>query len=175
MNTAKEILHTFALSLLISTSVIGAPRMNINHDHIEKMCYQLYERVKKDNFAPDLIIGLSRGGLVPLGYMAGEKMFNIRNTITITVKSYEQDKQGKIDLVLPVHFEDIKKYKSILVVDDIVDSGATIKFVTGMLKEALPTNTIKTAALFYKPMRSVIKPDYYVTATDEWIVFPWEK
>jgi len=52
----------------------------------------------------------------------------------------------------------------ILVVDDLVDTGKTIK---GLLQD--------TAVIFYKP-RSIVKPTFYVTEVpnDEWIVFPWE-
>jgi hypoxanthine phosphoribosyltransferase len=51
-----------------------------------------------------------------------------------------------------------------LIVDDIADTGKTLK--------DLGNHT--TATLFYKE-RSIIKPTFYVEQTKDWIVFPWEK
>jgi hypoxanthine phosphoribosyltransferase len=50
-----------------------------------------------------------------------------------------------------------------LIVDDIVDSGAT-RDKYGMFR---------FASLFYKPW-SIKKPNYYIHTTEDWIVFPWE-
>jgi IS5 family transposase len=64
--------------------------------------------------------------------------------------------------------------KSLLIVDDIWDSGKTISAVKGRVLAAggLPS----TAVLHYKPTASMFTdvPDYYVEATDAWIVYPWE-
>ncbi|MGE0207493.1 MAG: phosphoribosyltransferase, partial [Candidatus Babeliales bacterium] len=64
--------------------------------------------------------------------------------------------------------------KYILIVDDLVDTGETMKFLIEALKDSLPKTTIKIATLYYKPT-SCIKPDYYIEETTNWIVFPWEK
>ncbi len=151
------------------------PKQNINTNVIKNMCQELYNTINNESYARDLIIGISRGGLVPLGYLAGEKMFNTRNTMSIAVESYESDQQGEITLLHPIHFEDFKKYKNILVVDDIVDSGQTIRFVLDTLKANLPNASIKTAVLYHKPKVAALTPDYYVQETDDWIVFPWEQ
>lgn len=129
--------------------------------------------IKNDNYSPDLLIGLSRGGLQPVGLLAGEKQLNLRNVATIALTSYDGSKQGDIDVVMPLHLEDYKKYTSILIVDDLVDSGKTMLFIKKLLENALPESTIKVAVLYYKPT-SKIKPDYFVEETEDWVVFPWE-
>ncbi len=156
----------------MNTNMIS--KQNININAIQSMCQDLYDKINNEGYKPDLIVGISRGGLVPLGYLTGEKMFNIRNTLSVAVKSYEGNKQGEISLLHPIHFEDFTHYKSVLVVDDIVDSGQTVRFVLDILKTNLPNASIKTAVLYYKPKISVINPDYYVHETEDWIVFPWE-
>jgi len=55
-------------------------------------------------------------------------------------------------------------YENILIVDDIADTGLTLKKYG---------NLYLTATLFYKA-RSSVKPDFYVEETTKWIVFPWE-
>jgi hypoxanthine phosphoribosyltransferase len=160
---------------LLTMNTYTVNKQSVNAHIIENMCQDLYQKMNNDSYTPDLIIGISRGGLVPLGYLAGEKMFNIRNTLSVAVKSYEGDQHGEISLLHPIHFEDLKQYKNILVVDDIVDSGQTVRFVLDTLKTNLPNASIKTAVLYYKPKVSELKPDYYMQETEDWIIFPWEQ
>ena len=56
-------------------------------------------------------------------------------------------------------------YKTVLVVDDIADTGDTLFGFSRLWP---------TATLFYKT-RSIVKPTFYVKETTNWIVFPWEK
>lgn len=145
----------------------------VESEKVRTMCKELCTIIKNDGFEPDLLIGLSRGGLQPVGLLAGEKQFNLRNVSTIALTSYSGEKQGEINLVMPLHIEDYKKFKSILIVDDLVDSGKTMEYIKNLLQNELPESTIKTAVLYYKPC-SRIKPDYFVEETEAWIVFPWE-
>lgn len=57
-----------------------------------------------------------------------------------------------------------KMHEETLIVDDIADTGKTLKKCGSLYL---------TATLFYKP-RSEIKPDFYIYETTKWIVFPWE-
>ncbi|HXW38045.1 MAG TPA: phosphoribosyltransferase family protein, partial [Nitrososphaerales archaeon] len=63
--------------------------------------------------------------------------------------------------------------KTVLVVDDLVDEGDTLRTVVKHLSSKNP-RSIRTAVLFRKPWSSVT-PDYYLETLDEWVVFPWEK
>lgn len=77
-------------------------------------------------------------------------------------------------------FMDLHEFKShhytlrtddFLVVDDICDTGKTLK----QYRKAYG-GRFDTLAMFYKPTRSPdVKPVYYVRETDKWIVFPWER
>lgn len=153
----------------------------VTMETIQSMCASIHAKVTANpgspSFDPDFIIGLSRGGLIPLGFLAGEAMFNNRNVKTISVASYtDEGNQSTLKLLFPIsaaELEFLRKFKSILVVDDLVDSGKSLACVTSLLKKNLPESNIKIAALFYK-RRSELKPDYYVEETEDWIVFPWE-
>lgn len=147
---------------------------------IKKMCEAVYEQAMHaadGSFQPELIIGLSRGGLIPLGFLAGDGMFNNRHVKTISIASYsDQGKQGKLLVLESWGDEDfayLKRFNSILIIDDLVDSGRSLLYVLKMIQEHAPHATVKTAALFYKKC-SIIKPDYYAQETTDWIVFPWE-
>lgn len=147
----------------------------ISDENVWTMCQNIYAQLEQDNFCPDLLIGVARGGLVPLAYLASEKLLNNRNTRTINVQSYsDEKKRATIQITSPFYTQDLQHIKSILVIDDLVDTGNTIHEILLMLKKDLPNATIKVATLFYKP-KSIIKPDYFVAETKDWIVFPWEK
>ena len=67
----------------------------------------------------------------------------------------------------------------LLIVDDVFDSGRSIKAILDTLHEKSRKNIphdIRMAMPWYKPERNIIdvEPDYYVHETDDWLVFPHE-
>lgn len=56
------------------------------------------------------------------------------------------------------------RHDELLVVDDISDTGETLKWFRVFI----------TASLYYKPW-SKFKPNFYIKETTNWLVFPWEK
>lgn len=116
----------------------------------------------------DAIVAIARGGMV-LAHMLGEH-YDIREVYTINTIGYNDTE--KLDRVEVFNIPDLKQAKNILVVDDIVDSGATMKLVLQLLSEHYPDSSFKSAALFYKTS-AVIKPDWHVRYAEEWIDFFW--
>ena len=75
----------------------------------------------------------------------------------------------------------IKKLESedsLLIVDDVFDTGKSIDQIIEDLKKACKKNTpeIRIATPFFKPSQNKTKrkPDYYLHETDKWLVFPHE-
>lgn len=173
-------IHHYSISFLTLIFVHGmvameAPnKMWVTWAGVDHMCEILHEKIKKDNFKPDLLVGIARGGLFPLALLSGERMLNNRHAVSVNISSYEGCEQGELKEILPIHTEDWQQYKNILLVDDIVDTGASFKHMLALLKKGVPEATVKTVALFYKAKKSCVKPDYYAQETNEWIVFPWE-
>jgi len=116
----------------------------------------------------DAIIAIARGGMV-LAHMLGEH-YGIREVYTINTIGYNDTE--KLDHVEVFNIPDLKQAKNILVVDDIVDSGETMKLVLQLLSEHYPDYNFRSAALFYKTS-AVIKPDWHVRYAEEWIDFFW--
>jgi hypoxanthine phosphoribosyltransferase len=122
------------------------------------------------HYKPDVIIGLLRGGIIPARIFAD--FFNVKmDFFALDVKLYtginERDKKPVIR-----HFDEDIKGKKILIVDDIWDSGTTMKAVLEYLKN----EDIQTVTLYWKETADQ-KPTYYsyVAKEEQWIVFPWEK
>ncbi len=143
------------------------------------MYYYDYQEFKNDalalaaecrSFQPDTIIGIARGGLMLSQTLA--YALDIRNVQSVRVQSYDK-KQKRDTLNLHVNC-DLSNSKKVLIVDDIVDSGDTLKEVLTTLQEQFPNITFKSAALFYKTT-AVIQSDFKIKEATEWIDFFWEK
>jgi len=66
---------------------------------------------------------------------------------------------------------------SLLIVDDVFDTGNTIQAVINELKQKTRLNVphdIRVAVPYYKPTRNQtdLEPDYYLHTTDEWLKYP---
>ena len=71
--------------------------------------------------------------------------------------------------------------KNLLIVDDVTNTGDTIKTAHDYLKQFRPKD-IKIAVLVWDTVSEVDNQDfsstianYYATKIDAWAVFPWEK
>jgi hypoxanthine phosphoribosyltransferase len=134
---------------------------------VEQLAKQLYGRTF------DAMLAVTRGGMVPAGLIAYH--LDIRNILVAAVQFYTGVGQRALTpTFLQFPADPFITGKSLLIVDDIWDSGKTISSVKERIVAA--GGTPITAVLHYKPTASLFpdKPDYYVQATDEWIVYPWE-
>lgn len=145
-------------------------------DNIEKYCDTLKCQMDRDNYRPEIIVGLLRGGVVPARIMADYFHVNM-DFFTIDVKFYTDVNQTLLKPVIR-HLEPIDLSKQVLIVDDIFDSGKTMQAVL----ETIGRGNIKTATLHLreKPIefaKIYTVPNYYaqIAWKNEWIVYPWEK
>ena len=131
---------------------------------------ELAQTIADDGYEPEIIIAVARGGLVAAGalsYALGVKLSD-----AINVEFYTDVHTTLPD---PIRLEPMLDVASIsgrklLVVDDVADSGRTMKLVLEILREQ--GAEVRSAVLYEKSV-SVVKPDYTWRHTDEWIVFPW--
>lgn len=124
----------------------------------------------------DWYVAIARGGLVPTCYLA--QLTGMHNVDTISVKGY--DGQGEREdsgarLYAPKDYSHLAG-KSILVVDDLIETGNTMRLVKEVLSTYCRGCRIKTAVLYLKT-GSMVAPDYFIDTRprDQWIIFPWEK
>ena len=146
--------------------------------------FRLASKVFKDGFRPDFIIGIWRGG-APIG-IAVQEFFEYKNTPTdhIAVRTssyYGINKQSKEIKVHGLHYliENANAGDSLLIVDDVFDSGRSVEALIKQIESLMRLNTpkeIRIATPWYKPAnnKTDIVPDYFVNESDEWLVFPHE-
>mgnify|MGYP000019228710 FL=1 len=122
------------------------------------------------DFGADGIVFIARGGATLAHFIAMNT--GVRKMYALNTASYE----GQTKLGAPVVDElpNLGNAKKIIVVDEIVDTGETLKVVMKKLQASYPLVEFKTAALFQRES-AVIKADYYLHLTDEWVEFFWER
>ncbi len=126
------------------------------------------ELTKKIGWEFDAIIAIARGGM-SLAHLLGE-YYDLRSVYTINTIGYDDTR--KRDRVQVFNVPQLDDAKSVLVVDDIVDSGDTLIEVLAHLQAKYPQIEYKTASLFYKKSAK-IAPTWYVNEADAWIDFFW--
>ncbi len=131
-------------------------------------CKVLIPQIKA--FNPDALVAIARGGLT-LGHLISEGL-NKREIFTINSIHYNGEQ--KLDTFDIFNIPDLEKYKKVVLIDDIVDSGETVEMIVKLLKEKYPQCEFKVATIFYK-VDAVIQPDFKVKIANNWIEFFWEK
>lgn len=111
----------------------------------------------------DGIVAVSRGGLVPAAIVARDLDLTLVETICVT--SYDDRTRGTPAVVKPLAAD----HRRWLVIDDLVDSGATARLVRAMLPGC------HYATLYAKPA-GLADVDTHLAVLEQrtWVVFPWE-
>ena len=115
------------------------------------------------------VVAITRGGLVPAAIVARE--LNIRVVESVSVKSYDHQDQGEIKVLKPISQTvlDLAKDGKVLIIDDLVDTGATARAVRDMLPGA------HFATVYAKPKgREMVDTFITEVSQDTWIFFPWD-
>lgn len=144
----------------------------------------LAHSVLESQWHPDLIVGLSRGGLVPAVHLSH----------FLNVEMYPLNWGSQSTKLENTYLRDIINYdnKKVLIVDDIVDSGSTLHNLIRAL-DCLPhlvlnLENIRVLATYnntdlneiYSNSSGKLKCDYYARGISRdkdkrWVQFPWEK
>jgi xanthine phosphoribosyltransferase len=118
----------------------------------------------------DALVAITRGGLVPAAIVARE--LNIRVVESVAMKSYDHQNQGGIRVLKTIAADILDKARNggkVLIVDDLVDTGATARAVRDMLPGA------HFATVYAKPKgREMVDTFITEVSQDTWIFFPWD-
>lgn len=139
-------------------------------NNIYDLCLKVADQIKHSDYKTDFIIAISRGGWIP-GRVLSDLLEN-PNIATIKVEYYEDiyKTRSKPEITQPLTV-DISG-KRILLVDDIADSGHSLKLVKEHLFERGAAD-VKICTLYRKPW-SIVPPDFNARTTDAWVCFPHE-
>jgi len=155
-------------------------KLYISANEVLNSSFILGNNILKIGYKPDMVVAVWRGGCFPGKSMHELFRYKELNTdsIVITCNSYigiNKAEEVKID-ISKLSLEKLRKSVNILIVDDVFDTGKTMKKIVMMMKNNGINTNIRIATLFYKPDKNKtnIVPNYYLYKTDKWIVFPHE-
>ncbi|MDG2375223.1 MAG: phosphoribosyltransferase family protein [Woeseiaceae bacterium] len=145
--------------------------------------FKLGIQILESGYEPTMLIAIWRGG-TPVG-MAVQEVLSYcgveSDHIAIRTSSYTGvDEHGEVAVHgLNYIIKKICREDRVLIIDDVFDTGNTIKAVVEEIKRQARGNTpdeIRTAVAWFKPSRNEtdMMPDFFLRETAEWLVFPHE-
>ena len=159
-------------------------KLFISADSLLRDSMELGLRVVRSGFRPTFLVGIWRGG-APIG-IAVQEILEYNGIecdhVSIRTSSYTGiDQQARTVRVHAVDYliSALNADDQLLLIDDVFDSGRSLEAVIAELRRRCRRNLpdqIRIATVYFKPARnnSSLMPDYYVRATDRWLVFPHE-
>ncbi len=135
------------------------------------MLLGLATEIRKSRFKPEVIVGVSRGGWPPARVMSD--LLENQNLANVKVVFYKDiGVRNRRPVITQPVTSDVAG-KRVLVVDDVADSGHSLKLVANHLRRN-GARDIRMCTIYLKP-HSVFTPDYYAKKTAKWVIFPWER
>lgn len=142
--------------------------LNISWTKLQQMCEKLAVKVR--GYDPEVLVGISRGGLVPVRLLSD--LLDVRDVAVMRIEFYKSINETHGFPKITQGLQTDVKGKRVLVVDDVADSGRSMLVAREYLSMKGAAQ-VKFATLHYKP-HSHFKPNYYVEETSLWIAYPWE-
>ncbi|MEU4237385.1 phosphoribosyltransferase [Actinoplanes sp. NPDC026619] len=145
-------------------------RETLTWDDFGRAGRALGQQVVDDGYRPDLILAIARGGLLPAGAIS--YALDVKNLHLINVEFYTGvDERLDLPVMLPPVPQTVDlSGATVLIVDDVADTGATLELVRDYCAEHVAE--ARCAVIYEKP-RSVVNCEYVWKRTDKWINFPW--
>lgn len=134
----------------------------------EKLTERLAKKINSQEI--NLIVGVSRGGLI-LGAMLSDQLSLPLAIISANSYNFGELSKAKRKIKISEIATTSPLEGSLLLVDDLVDSGETLYEIESYLRTRENITRIQTAT-FYKKPHSKFTPTYFVEETTKFIVFP---
>jgi xanthine phosphoribosyltransferase len=145
----------------------------IPHERFLEEVETIARLLETDSWAPDFLVGIGRGGLVPAVYLSHRTGLPL-----LTVDHSTGDHGFGAELLGKVAAK-IASGLRILIVDDINDSGGTINFLRAAIEAQVDAPERLRVAVLVHNVRSKARAEYHGSEIDRdedksWYVFPWE-
>lgn len=147
--------------------------IRLSWEEVEDLMWRVFLDMREEGYDPDVVIGVSRGGLAPARILSDY----LQKKYICTFQMGHWDEQASLSekprIVFPLPDVDLSG-KRVLVVDDVSDEGGTIESVVSYLKPRV--KDIRTAVLVTKA-DSRLKADFCARTMKDWrwVMFPWSK
>ncbi|WP_110588324.1 phosphoribosyltransferase [Microbacterium suaedae] len=145
-------------------------RETLTWDGFGRATRDLAREIVAAGFEPEVVVAIARGGLLPAGAIAyglGAKNCGAINMEFYTGIGTVLDAPEVLPPELDMNYLDGRR---VLLVDDVADSGRTLKMAVEMLSEK--GADVRSVTIYTKPS-TIIQPDFAWKDTGLWIDFPW--
>lgn len=134
------------------------------------LCFALAQKILEKNYKFDRLVALVKGGLTwsrtLLDYL------NIKNLSAFQIEFYNNITKTNSRPIIIQSLPAVIEGETILLFDDVVDSGETIRVAKEYLYMC-GAKKVVSCSLYIKDWAK-IKPDFYSANTSAWIIFPHE-
>jgi hypoxanthine phosphoribosyltransferase len=149
-------------------------------DGFKKQLNSIFRQAANDEFKPEVIVGITRGGLVPAVHASHYYDVPLR-TVHISLRDHPHNESlAEIQKL-------VNAGKRIMILDEICDEGHTLKQIHDELHSNFPHDEVedgqvfqvKYAVLVHNIGSTTFEPDYVGEEINKvekpvWVVFPWE-
>jgi hypoxanthine phosphoribosyltransferase len=141
--------------------------LDLSWEMFGELCRALALRVARD-YEPDIVVGIARAGVIPGAVVASILR---KDFYSMKISRREGDQVLERPAVLSAAPGQARG-KRVLLVDEIATSGETLRMALAAVRHVNPLE-IRTATSFARP--NGYKPDYFALATDQTVIFPWDR
>lgn len=147
----------------------------VSWEEIVEWSRGLAEVIKSSGFKPDIVVAVARGGFVPARLLCD--FLGVDNLLSVQSQHWTEAAKAAEKAILKYPYVVDAKGLRVLVVDDIVDTGETLKLARDFIEEKWSPSQVKTAALQWISTVAKYKPDYYYIEVKDWVWFqyPWTR
>ncbi len=124
---------------------------------------------------PGVIVAVARGGYVPARLLAD--FLGVTNMLSVQSQHWTEAARAEEKAILKYPCRVDLEGDNVLVVDDIVDTGETLRLARDFVRENWNPGEVRTAALQWISSVAKFKPDYYYLEVRDWTWFqyPWTR
>lgn len=145
----------------------------VTWDEISRWTLDVARQIQDCRCKPTVIIGLTRGGWIPARLLCDH--LQVKKLYAVKTEHWgvtaNQDGKALLTQELNAKIHD----EQVLIVDDITDTGESLKLAISHVKDLNP-KAIQTACLLHIT-HSTIEPDFYSVRVEDvdwtWFIFPW--
>ena len=148
----------------------GLQLLHLSWDDVQSLTEEVARQIRESGYMPDVIVAVSRGGFDPARILCDQ--LGIKRLASLQIEYYKDinESSSTPEIVFPLN-ADVPD-KSVLVVDDVSDSGDSLRVARDHVLER-GASEVRVATLHVKPWTS-FRPDFSASEVESWILYPWE-